>query len=236
MIYINHNLKAIFIHIPKTGGSYIGPTLVQYYGFTCYLDVISEKRLDHDLICKSSNIKTGIEIYDNIFLNQTIGILTYCRTSDYLNSKMNMDEDKWNIYTKFCFIRHPYDRLLSGWSHIKKIFNYKIELNDYILKEPSHVSDIEYSHIFFEQQKHIEYNGSCGVNIIGRFEYLEQDFVKILKTIGINRNRIIHKPKKVNVSRPEKGDNIIMDINVIRKANEIFKNDFELFHYLQYIC
>ena len=234
MIYINHNLRAIFIHIPKTGGSYIGPTLVEYYGFTCYLDVMSKKRLDHNLICKSSNTKTGIEIYDNTFLNQTIGILTYCRSSDYLNNKMNMDEEKWNTYNKFCFIRHPYDRLLSGWNHIKKIFNYKMQLIDYILQEPTNVSDIEYAHIFFEQQKHIEYNGICGVNIIGRFEYLEQDFVKILKTIGINS--IIHKSKKVNVSRPEKGDNIIMDINVIRRANEIFKNDFELFHYLQYNC
>ena len=45
MIYINHEKKAIFIHIPKTGGSYIGPTLVRYYGFLSYLDLITKKSI-----------------------------------------------------------------------------------------------------------------------------------------------------------------------------------------------
>ena len=233
MIYINHNLKAIFIHIPKTGGSYIGPTLVKYYGFKCYLELLNNKRPDHDQVCVKNSVKTGNQIYDNTFLNKSLGILTYCRTSEYLNKCMNMDEEKWNNYTKFCFIRHPYDRLLSGWNHIIKIFKYNIPLQDYINKDQSLVSDIEHSHIFFEQYKQIMLpNGECGVDIIGRFEHLEEDFIRILRKIGVKQ--ITHIPKKVNVSRPNRTEKIMLNINVIKKANEIFKSDFDNFHYKKY--
>jgi hypothetical protein len=54
MIYINHDVKAIFIHIPKTGGTYIGPTLEKYYGFKSYLKLLQNRRPDHNNVCKSS--------------------------------------------------------------------------------------------------------------------------------------------------------------------------------------
>jgi hypothetical protein len=42
MIYINHAKRDIFIHIPKTCGSHIGPILVKYYGFTNYINVLQK--------------------------------------------------------------------------------------------------------------------------------------------------------------------------------------------------
>ena len=48
MCSIHHDLKAIYIHIPKTGGSYVSSVLSQYYGFkTYYL-----KRPDHNYFTK----------------------------------------------------------------------------------------------------------------------------------------------------------------------------------------
>jgi Sulfotransferase family len=233
MIYINHNLQAIFIHIPKTGGSYIGPTLVKYYGFTCYNDLLSKRRPDHDIVCEPNGFKTGNEIYDSTFLNKTMGILSYCKTSEYLCKCMEMDETKWNTYTIFCFIRHPYDRLLSGWTHIQKVFGYKMTLKEYLNRDPNSVSNIEYAHIFLDQRKHIQNpDEECGVNIIGRFEHLEQDFRQILKKIGIQN--IVHIPQKVNVSRPGKTEFVFIDFDVIKKANVLFENDFNAFHYLAY--
>lgn len=233
MIYINHNKKAIFIHIPKTGGSYIGPTLVKYYGFTSYLPLIVNRRPDHNIVCNSNKynrVLTGNNTYDNSFFNKQIGLLLYCKTSDYFNKYMNMDTEKWNTYLKFCFIRNPYDRALSGWKHFDIILNKKSEFFNYINSNKYNVSDIEYGHIFMNQFTQIQnIDGTCGVDIIGKFETLEDDLIFILNKIGFEK--IIHISKKENVSNKEGYENIVLERRTIQKLNELFMADLDLFHY-----
>ena len=48
MCSINHDKKAIYIHIPKTGGSFIRDSLKNYYGFKSYY----LKRPDHNQFCR----------------------------------------------------------------------------------------------------------------------------------------------------------------------------------------
>lgn len=237
MIYINHDKKAIFIHIPKTGGTYIGPTLVKYYGFISYLPLINNRRPDHDLLCKThyfKNVKTGNPKYDNSFFNKLVGTLAYCKTSNFLNSKMNMDENKWKTYKKFCFIRNPYSRALSGWKHCDTILNLKSDFYGYLCKNKYYVSDVEFGHIFMTQFNQIkDVDGSCGVDFIGKFETLEDDFQIILNEIGFDK--IIHIPKKENVSNTIGAENIVFEKKTIQKINELFFEDFELFHYKKII-
>jgi hypothetical protein len=233
MIYINHEKKALFIHIPKTGGSYIGPTLVKHYGFTSYIDLIHNRRPDHDIFCKTFQFKkilTGNYVYDNSFFNKMVGILCYCKTSDYFNTKMNMDITKWSEYTKFCFIRNPYDRVYSGWKHINIVLNKNTQFFHYISQNKYNVTDIEHAHVFMNQKTHIQdEEGNCGVDIIGKFENLEEDFKKILNYIGFDK--FTHKDTKVNVTNKEGIDTLSFDIKTIRRLNEICDEDLETFHY-----
>ena len=233
MIYINHDKQAVFIHIPKTGGTYIGPTLVKYYGFTSYLPLISGRRPDHDVVCKTmyfKNVKTGNEKYDNSFFNKLVGILVYCKTSDFLSAKMGMDENKWKTYKKFCFIRNPYSRALSGWKHCDIILNLKSDFYTYLCRDKFLTTDIEYGHIFMTQYNQIkDTDGTCGVDFIGKFETLEDDFRFILNDLGFDK--ILHTPKKENVSNKSGAESIVLEKKTVNKINELFFEDFELFHY-----
>lgn len=233
MLYINHDKKAIFIHIPKTGGSYIGPELVNHYGFKCYLNVMHNRRPDHDTICQTNKFisyLTNIHKYDFSFFNKLIGNLLYCKTSEYINNECNMDDYKWKTYTKFCFIRHPYDRAISGWTHIKTILGNKLSFEEYLLQNKYNVSDIEYAHIFMSQKTQIEdIDSSCGIDIIGRFENLETDFRTILGILGFDK--ILHTPKKINSSKKNETNTITLSVNSIKQLNIIFKDDLSLFHY-----
>lgn len=226
-------MRAIFIHIPKTGGTYIGPTLVKYYGFTSYLELITRRRPDHNIICNTlyyPHILTGNRIYDNSFFNKLIGIVEYCKTSDYLNKAMNMDEYKWNSYLKFCFIRNPYDRLLSGWKHINIILKKETNFYEYISQNKYNVSDVEYGHTFMSQCIQIQNkDGTCGVDIIGKFETLEEDLCNILYTIGFTK--IVHIPIKKNVSNISGTNVIALERKTIKKINELLSDDFSTFHY-----
>mgnify|MGYP000557127304 CR=1 FL=1 len=106
MCSINHDIGAIFYHIPKTAGIYIRTTLEKYYGFDIYL----LKRPDHEIFC-DTNLK-----YNNKQLSFCCnkGVCVNYKTSPELNEIMDMDEDKWKKYKKFCVVRNPYEKAISA--------------------------------------------------------------------------------------------------------------------------
>ena len=72
-------------------------------------------------------------------------------------------------------------------------------------------------------------DGSCGVDLIGRFENLENDFIDILFKLGFDK--ILHKPKKENVSNKTGSENYVFEKLAIQKMNTLFSDDLALFHY-----
>lgn len=193
MCSINHDLKAVFIHIHKTGGSYIASVLKRYYGFeTYYL-----KRPDHDTFCLSRQKNPHQKNYEN----RVHGVYMYYKTSPHLNAKMGMTPQKWATYYKFTFIRNPYDRMISGWNHMNKDRSKrnfpKIPFDQYVTMKRV-VSDMEYIHTFMNQAQHIiNEKRELVVNFIGHFERLEEDFDKVLTHLGVYYR--IHNPyQRVN--------------------------------------
>lgn len=217
MCSINHDKKAIFIHINKTGGSYIAGTLEKYYGFeTFYL-----KRPDHDAFCFNNKKNPKQKYYEN----RIHGVMNYYRSSPFLNQKMKMTPEKWDTYFKFCFVRNPYDRLISGWNHLGKKHPFK----QYVHMR-NMISDMEYIHTFMPQYRHvINFKNELDINFVGRFENLENDFIYILYHLGYEYP--IHDPVvRVNVKKHKKYMEYY-DQKTLDKVNELMKEDFVRFQY-----
>jgi Sulfotransferase family len=225
MCSINHNKKAIFIHIPKTAGIYVRSLLRENYDFDLYLC----QRPDHFEYCE-----TNLNLEDlnrpPYFGNKLKGIIEYYKTSEYLNELMEMDEEKWNTYYKFCFVRNPYDRFVSGWNYIQETHKLNIDFDKYFEYE-NVLSEDEYFHTFLPQYKHtIDENGKMFIDKICKFENLENDLKEVLLKIGFTENEITHTNTKIN-DRAHKNYTEYYNNDLINIINEKFLKDFELFGY-----
>jgi hypothetical protein len=221
MCSINHDLKAIFIHNHKSGGTYISYMLHKYYGFKNYY----LRRPDHDIFCLNKKKTTKYINYEN----RIHGVLVYYMTSPQLNKKMNMTFHKWATYYKFAFIRNPYDKLISAWYHINR---YNIPFKNY-LNLSNTCNDVEYMHMFLPQIRNIiDTKGKININYIGKFETLEEDFQIILKNIGIKK--IVHEVDKKLNKRNHKPFYEYYDQEALTKANLILTEDFKYLHFKKF--
>jgi hypothetical protein len=190
MCSINHEKKAIFIHIPKTAGSYLAEILYTNYGFTNYY----LQRPDHTKICFQNYIDNSVKYHEN----KIHGTIFYYKTSKYLNSIMGMNEEKWNTYYKFCFVRNPFDRIVSGWNYCINRNKYNIDFDKFINIEFD-ANSFDYWHTFMPQYRHIvNEKGEKFVNFIGYFENIEQDLKVVLTKLNL---KITHKPFIKNQSK-----------------------------------
>jgi hypothetical protein len=218
MCSINHDKKSIFIHIPKNGGSYIAEILSRYYGFTNYY----LQRPDHKKFCLTQKNDTSVDKHENKFH----GTLIYYKTSSYINYLINMDEEKWNSYTIFTFVRNPFDRMVSGWNYINK---YNIPFERYIHLHYNQVNSYDYWHTFMSQTRHlIDIDGKINIHFIGKVETLEDDLKKILNNIGFQN--IVHTPYIKNKKLHENYQTYYTNQSLYNKVFSLMEQDFKNFY------
>jgi hypothetical protein len=243
MVFINHELKLIYLHNVKCGGCYMRNILCKYYGFTGMNLSLHNKYSDF------------FENPNDIKLNEDFDKHTIRKMGKYryMYSHQDLNQDIFDNYFIFIFVRNPYDKLYSAYLYLKRClheFNYTkihntsenmdyfIDFNTFV-KNYQNVNNISYYHAFIKQYEHLtDYSGNIKIQYIGSFENLDNELVNILNILNIKE--ILHidelfYSKHQNVTNKCNYD-IMNDFNedTFNFINNYFEIDFEVFGYKRY--
>lgn len=199
---INHRFRTVFVHVPKTAGSSM--ELKPFVGL--------EGRQTHWSIV--------------MFLRQ-------------------MNEQQKKNYFKWCFVRNPYDRLVSSYhwgmkqhkqqylkdinsfenfvmNKIEKFYNFNLNKGVHQTRSGIHVIP-----------QHVFINGSLGfMNFVGKFENLQEDFLKLCEKIEEHSGvKIPNKELPLKKKTNHKHYKDYFTPEMYKKVNKLYEKDFELFNY-----
>jgi len=158
MISLKHEF--IFVHIPRTAGTSIEWTLQDE---TCTLlpNEWDESRVPDAPL----NHLTLQQIRDHGFL----------------------PPERFERFFKFCFVRNPWDRLVSEMFYLREIG--MLDGNDAQAFEEMRNLESVGNHLTL-QHDFVTLDSEVGVDFIGRFENLQNDFDRICDIIGIARRQL----------------------------------------------
>lgn len=222
-------IDCIFIHIPKTAG------------MTIYESILDLKRF------ASWSLGTN----DKAYIDKMNSYGSYTLLHIYYQSLLDenyMENDFFKNTFKFCFIRNPYDRIVSLYKYhdIKNRLNYNFDnfiellyneyknntipkIGLYNVKLFDKTSKLYHSHIYANQyRQQIEWIPN-DIGFIGRLEYFDNDINELLLILGYKGPKII--TQKINTSKDE-------DYSLYYKNNKtrelikiMYKDDFNRFGY-----
>ena len=140
------------------------------------------------------------------------------------HNKLSYYESKYknteNFY-KFCFIRNPYDRMVSLYKYAKKYIQLDYSFLDFcnfVNQGQTFTNNILWEEHYEPQSNYI----SDQINFIGRIENLNHDFAKICNDLSIPYQQLAQMNKSNN-------DITLICNDSAKIIEEIYNNDFDFY-------
>lgn len=243
---ISHPYKLIFVHIPKTGGTSIEYVLGMHgelkdVGIKPYLrqkknkDTLFGGGLQHMTINEIKKYlgKLNFSNYSRFdSLKYTADkILDIFSLNKHEGPKPESADGIFNHYFKFSVVRNPYERLIShiswingNWATKKQLT--KQQVSDFILNLSKNKNYNTSKHLI-PQNKFIYLGDNLMMDMVLRFETLEEDFDKLCNHLKIKK-RLLLRMK----SHHEHFENYYTE-ETKKIVYKIYQKDFELFEYFK---
>jgi len=203
---ISHNLKTIFIHIPKNAGESIEEKLGIY-----------------------GNSLNPLEILWGIHGKYVLQHLTMAQMK-----RLYITDDIYKSYFKFSFVRNPWDKTVSEYYWYKN-YGRPLTFKGWVkglkdrLSASGNLNLYEVGHNIPQYRYLYDDHSNLLVDFVGRFENLQEDFNHVCRAIGIEDSGLPQLQRTASVGRKrykEYYDNETRDI-----IAGLYEKDIELFGY-----
>ncbi|MCI5167250.1 MAG: sulfotransferase [Candidatus Electrothrix sp. GM3_4] len=214
---ISHSHRFIYFHVAKTAGLSIREALTPY---TVLPDKFKIRRPPEVVAGKPNPLYL---MWENTVLH-----------AKAVDVKKELSSELYDSYYKFAFVRNPWDWQVSMYHFILKEFDHVShtrvrsmknfeEYLEWVVRTPRPFAR---GATKFQKDVLTGKNGGLLVDFVGRFERLEQDFIRICREISINAtlpkiNATVHKDYRSYYNQKTK-----------RIVEEHFREDIELFGYV----
>jgi hypothetical protein len=166
---VNHSLKIVFVHIPKTAGTSIEFALGMHSGIN-EIGLVYQKHIEQN--------------------NNTLFGMGLQHLTAYKIMK-SLGEELYSSYYKFSVIRNPYDRLVSYVAWINAKWERKELLTREVFKEYIRMNfflGFSRNRILIPQYNYLYYNGKVLVDKILYFENIINDFSNLAQELNLEIN------------------------------------------------
>jgi hypothetical protein len=199
---ISHKNQFIFIRVPKTASTSIEIELSKICGPMDLITPVSFKNDPQNIVDdykKPQKLKRDFRTFN---ASDWLRIILRRKPVNYKHAhaiqvRKLVGKDVWDHYFKFCFVRNPFDRAISLYYWTSKNWQNKYqntlpEINDYILSLPETT---------LSTWKRYTIGNKVAMDLIGRYEKLDEDLAFIEQKIGIPHLIISHAKSSIRKDR-----------------------------------
>jgi len=233
---VNHALRIIFVHIPKTGGTAVESALGMH-GTVSTVGIIPYHNQQKDYNCLFGR---GLQHLTALEIDGLLKSLTFNDYSTFPEFKRIIDkgrkilklakqQDYFKKYFSFTVVRNPYDRLVSYWAWKKKNSGNKNPLTPEEFAENMTMNwrnDLLFRKHLMPQHKFLTIGGKIVINKILKFENLVQEFITMCDDLGLPCTGLEFRMVSSHLPFSEYYSEKLQE-----NVYEIYRDDFTIFGY-----